>query len=96
MREDTEFDEKDDKTCLFEAVDPMVVKMLTPRYEEKKPRTIPHKLNWGPAHNAEFIGLICDSRNTTWNSGKPSTMQIIMNDSIPADCLVNVVKKKSG
>ena len=81
------------QTCFFTAVDPMEISVLTPRYELNGPRKIAYTLKWGRMHNAIFWSDLRLAQNSGLDSWQTINNAITLYESMPANCLVKVVKR---
>ena len=82
------------QTCFLTVVDPVSIPILTPRVEEGKPKMLLYTLLWRRAHNAVrwlVPKLAQDKRLIFWQS---MSNAINLYESVPADCLVKVVRRK--
>ena len=81
------------QTCFFTTVDPTVATMLTSRFEENEPRTILCQLKCGPMHNAVHWFVLRLAQNKGLEFWQTINHAIILYCSMPAECLVKIVKR---
>ena len=84
---------RDDKTCFCTAVDPTNVSMLRPRYLPNEPWNVPYELRWRRIHNAVFGIDLKSAKNKGLVFWQTITNAIILYDSMPAGCVVRVVRR---
>ena len=82
------------QSCFFTAVDPLHEPRVDPPYTTDQPRMVPYTNRRRPQDAVYWFDLkMAQEKGLHWYFGQTISNAIILNNSMPADCLVKVVKR---
>ena len=86
---------KEGQTVFFAAVDPRNEPHRVEPYDVKGPRMVPHRTSWKASQNAVYWINLKSAQDRGLIFWQTNSSAIIFDDSVPADCLEQVVQYRA-
>ena len=86
---------KERQACFFTAEDPLDEPREDPPYDETEPRLAPYRTKWKVHQDAVHRVDLKSAQDQGMVLWETISEAIILNDVVPADCLVKVVTRKN-
>ena len=83
------------QTVFFTALDPMNEIQTNETYDVKEPRVVPSRTKWKVYQNSVYWINLKSAQGSGLRFQQTNSNAIILDNSVPADCLEKVVNRKS-